>query len=276
MKIEFQRNTGTILRRPFGNFSRNGIAMSVDPAARDPGNIRYPSAPDGLTVYVVGDVHGCLDLLLQVQQRIDGDKGRSRPERTAEIYLGDYIDRGPDPAGVVSRLIARSRETNAVFLRGNHEQMLLDFLDGADCLEEWRSFGGAATLLSYGIPSELLARAVATDVVRCQLVDNLPPDHRSFYEQTGSYVQVGSYLAVHAGIRPGVSLEDQKATDLMEIRQDFLQSNNDFGFIVVHGHTPMTAPEMRRNRINIDTGAFATRRLTCLKIDKAGAHLLGS
>lgn len=248
--------------------------MSADPATLDTSKIRYPSAPDGFTIYVVGDVHGCLDPLVGVQRLIDEDRAKWHPERTAEIYLGDYIDRGPDSAGVVSRLIARARDANAVFLRGNHDQMLLDFLDGADCLEQWRELGGTATLLSYGVAASLLTRSAPTEVVRDALNENMPPEHRIFYDQTGSYMQVGPYLMVHAGIRPGVGLEDQKTADLLGIRQDFLQYDGDFDFIVVHGHTPAEAPELRRNRINIDTGAFATNRLTCLRIGEAGVSLL--
>jgi serine/threonine protein phosphatase 1 len=249
--------------------------MSADPATLDTSRLRYPSAPDGFTIYVVGDVHGCLDPLLGVQRLIDADRAKSHLERTAEIYLGDYIDRGPDSAGVVSTLIARARAANAVFLRGNHDQMLLDFLDGADCLEPWRELGGTATLLSYGVAASLLTRSAPTEVVRDALNENMPPDHRVFYDQTGSYMQVGPYLMVHAGIRPGVGLEDQKTDDLLGIRQDFLEYDGDFNFIVVHGHTPVEAPELRRNRINIDTGAFATNRLTCLRIGEDGVRLLG-
>jgi serine/threonine protein phosphatase 1 len=234
----------------------------------------YPPAPEGFTVYVVGDIHGRLDLLIGVQQRIDHDKSRTRSEHTAEIYLGDYIDRGPHSAGVVSRLIDRGRDTYALFLRGNHEQLLLDFLDGADCLEQWQALGGTATMLSYGISPSLLTRTVSAEAVRLSLNEALPDTHRHFYQQTGSYVSAGPYLAVHAGIRPGVKLEDQKTSDLLGIRQDFLQHDGDFGFIVVHGHTPVMAPDLRRNRINIDTGAFATNRLTCLRIGEDGARLL--
>ena len=234
----------------------------------------YPPAPEGFTVYVVGDIHGRLDLLEGVQQCIDGDKARTGSERTVEIYLGDYIDRGPDSAGVVSRLIDRARDTYALFLRGNHEQLLLDFLDGGDCLEQWRALGGTATMLSYGVSPGLLTRSVSAEAVRHSLIENLPITHRPFYQQTGSYVRAGPYLAVHAGIRPGVKLEDQKAADLLGIRQDFLQYDGELDFIVVHGHTPVMAPDLRRNRINIDTGAFATNRLTCLRIGEDGARVL--
>jgi serine/threonine protein phosphatase 1 len=226
-------------------------------------------------MYVVGDIHGRVDLLAAVHQRIDEDKVRTRPERTVEIYLGDYVDRGPDPAGVVSRLIERGQSTYALFLRGNHEQLLLDFLDGRDCLEQWQTLGGIATMLSYGVPTSLLSRPPSADAVRASLIQALPEAHKTFYQQTGSYVRASPYLAVHAGVRPGVTLEDQTVGDLLGIRQDFLDFQGDLGFIVVHGHTPVMTPDLRRNRINIDTGAFATNRLTCLRIGEDGAQVLG-
>jgi serine/threonine protein phosphatase 1 len=244
-------------------------------AQRSQSGMRYPPAPDGFTIYVIGDIHGRLDLLLHVQRQIDADKSRFPAAQTTEIYLGDYIDRGPGSAGVVSRLIARARDTPAVFLRGNHEQMLLGFIAGDDdCLELWRSVGGTATLLSYGIERRLLTQSVAADDVRRNLCANMPAEHRDFYDQTGAYIRAGAYLAVHGGIRPGVRLEDQKTADLLGIRQEFLQYEGDFDFIVVHGHTPAPVPELRRNRINIDTGAFATNRLTCLRIGADGARIL--
>jgi serine/threonine protein phosphatase 1 len=249
--------------------------MDADAAAVADSGVRYPAAPDGFTIYVVGDIHGRLDLLLDLQGRIDEDKARSWSEHTAEIYLGDYIDRGPDSAGVVSRLIARAEETRAMFLRGNHEQMLLDFIAGDDALlEPWRAVGGTATLSSYGVKPGLLTRWPSPGDVRDSLNARLPPEHRRFFEQTGSYIRAGSYLAVHGGVRPGVRLEDQKTTDLLGIRQPFLQYEGDFDFIVVHGHSPVRTPELRRNRINIDTGAFATNLLTCLRIGSDGARVL--
>ena len=236
--------------------------------------IQYPPAPDGFTVYAVGDIHGRLDLLTEVHDRIDADKTLSHPKHSVEIYLGDYIDRGPDPAGVVARLIERARNTHAVFLRGNHEQYLLDFLNGEDCLEWWRRLGSTTTMLSYGVEGELLSRSVPDEDVRKRFSALLPSEHRRLIEHTKLYTQIGPYVVVHAGVRPGVRLEDQRADDLLSIRGDFLRHDGEFGFVIVHGHTPVMEPDMRSNRINIDTGAFATNRLTCLRIGQDGARLL--
>jgi serine/threonine protein phosphatase 1 len=236
--------------------------------------ISYPPAPDGRTIYAVGDVHGRLDLLEKVQRRIDEDRRKLGPTRAAEVYLGDYIDRGPDSAGVISNLIERGRRTEAVFLRGNHEQVLLDFIEGESCLEEWRTFGGIPTLLSYHLDPALLARDVPEDKVRAALNAKLSGGHRQFYAATGRYCDAAPYLFVHAGIRPEIKLADQSLMDLLTIRTAFLDFGGDFGRIVVHGHTPVEKPDMRPNRINVDTGAFATHRLTCLKIDERGAQIL--
>jgi len=236
--------------------------------------VGYPPAPAGFTVYIVGDIHGRLDLLLDVQRRIDEDKARLVRGRAVEVYLGDYIDRGPDPAGVVSRLIDRARSANTLFLRGNHEQLLLDFLDGKNCLDEWLAVGANATMLSYGLARGSSSRLLAGVIIRPKLAQAIPREHRRFYQKTRSWIRLGGYLAVHAGIRPGVPLKEQKPGDLLGIRQRFLRFDGDFGFIVVHGHTPVMAPELLPNRINIDTGAFATNLLTCLKIDAEGPRVL--
>jgi serine/threonine protein phosphatase 1 len=248
------------------------IAGSLEGQGMAPGH--YPPAPDGLTLYLVGDIHGRLDLLLNVQRQIDEDRARRGAGASREIYLGDYIDRGPSSAGVVSQLIDRAAQVDTIFLRGNHEQMLLDVLQGRDSVNDWLHVGGTATLLSYGVTPRLLSRFVSSASVRRQLEAALPAAHRRFYEETRIYARLGAYLAVHAGVRPGIRLEEQVPTDLLCIRRDFLEYPGDFGFVVVHGHTPTMAPELCPNRINIDTGAFATNLLTSLRIDADGAHVM--
>jgi serine/threonine protein phosphatase 1 len=233
----------------------------------------YPPAPDGQTIYAIGDIHGRADLLAMLEDVIDADKTPSQSGQKVEIYLGDYIDRGPDSAGTVSRLIRRAKRTRAVFLRGNHEQFLLDFLDGKDCWGQWSAVGAAAFLLSYGINPNRRPTRTAAEEIRVALTEKMPPEHRHFYAQTTAYFCAGEYLFAHAGIRPGVSLHEQQSSDLLGIRQDFLDFDGDLGHIVVHGHTPVNLPELRHNRINIDTGAFATNRLTFLQIDGRGIQV---
>ena len=239
-----------------------------------PASGRYPPAPDGQTLYLIGDIHGRLDLLREVHRRIDADKALRGGGAVLEIYVGDYIDRGPSSAGVVTELLERAARVETIFLRGNHEQMLLDLLSGYDSLEDWLHVGGTATLLSYGVAPSFFTRLVSPAAILRRLEAALPDGHRRFYKETQLYARLGPYLAVHAGVRPGLPLEAQSAIDLLSIRGEFLRYTGDHGFIVVHGHTPAMAPELCPNRINIDTGAFATNRLTSLRIDADGAHIL--
>ncbi len=245
------------------------------PHARSRSTGVYPPAPHGRTIYVIGDIHGRLDLLKNVHLSIDADKRNAAgTTQTVEIYLGDYVDRGPQSAEVLSALVSRAKSTYAVFLRGNHEQLMLDFLEGEDLLNQWKVVGGVPTLLSYGLPAKLLSSDTPEERVRGALAQRFPREHFDFLADTGSYCVVESYLMVHAGIRPGVRLEDQQATDLFGIRNDFLDYGGDLGSVVVHGHTPVMEPDFRPNRINIDTGAFATNRLTCLRIGEDGPTVL--
>ena len=153
---------------------------------------------------------------------------------------------------------------------------MLDFLWGRDCLNLWKAVGAVPSLLSYGLPAKLLSGEATQEQVRAALAWSLPGEHIDFLLHTGRYCKVEPYLMVHAGIRPGVRLEDQQAADLFGIRGDFLDYEGDLGCIVVHGHTPVMEPDFRYNRINIDTGAFVTNRLTCLRIGEDGARVLCS
>jgi serine/threonine protein phosphatase 1 len=242
----------------------------------DPIRHEYPAAPDRLTIYAVGDIHGRADLLDRIHLLIDEDKTDSRSGWKIEVYLGDYIDRGHDSARVVSRLIKRSRLTDTIFLRGNHEQLLLDFLNGKDCWPEWSAVGCIPCCLSYGISPNILFGDVSETVVRQALEEHIPPEHVKFFTDTGSYCRVEPYLFVHAGIRPGVRLKDQNPADFMNIRKSFLEFEGNLGYVVVHGHTPVEFPDMRKHRINIDTGAFTSNRLTCLRIDCNGLRVFDS
>jgi serine/threonine protein phosphatase 1 len=235
---------------------------------------QFPPASDGLTIYAIGDIHGRADLLADLYRKIDADKLASQPQRVAEIYLGDYIDRGSDPAAVVETLVRRSGEVDSVFLRGNHEQLLLDFVAGEQCLDAWKAVGAIPTLLSYGVPPRLLTDTPTQEEVRRAFSERLPREHHEFFALTGAYCESGRYLFVHAGIRPGVELEYQAREDILGIRDEFLKFDGDFGWIVIHGHTPVTVPDFKVNRINIDTGAYASHCLTCLRIGEHGTSVI--
>jgi serine/threonine protein phosphatase 1 len=227
-----------------------------------------PRAPDGTRVYAVGDVHGRADLLAQINQLIHADGYARQAPRNVVVYLGDYIDRGPASAEVIDLLIDRPLPGfEAVHLLGNHEESLLRFLNDGTIIGAWMSFGGGPTLLSYGVrPPDALA---GREVVRAQdeLRQRLPERHLRFLRGLQLTHAEGDYFFAHAGIRPGVPLDRQAPEDLLWIRGEFLASPADHGKIVVHGHTITTAPEVRRNRIGIDTGAFASGHLTCLVLE---------
>lgn len=231
----------------------------------------YPPAPAGRILYAVGDIHGRADLLRRAFDRIDRDHAECAQEgEKTEIYLGDYVDRGPNSAAVLDLLIERSKVAETVFLRGNHEQVMLSFLSGGTTIEEWASLGGLPTLQSYGLSlrGEDLAKAETAAWAA------IPHQHKQFLSRTHSYCRFGHYVFVHAGLRAGVPLEAQRESDLFWIREDFLHSPSDFGAVVVHGHTPVSQVDFQPNRVNIDTGAFITNRLTVLRVGTAGVSEL--
>ena len=231
----------------------------------------YPSVTGDIKGYVIGDIHGRSDLLGRLHNKIDATL-RTKQASTVEIYLGDYVDRGPDSAGVIDRLIKRAKTNRIILLRGNHEVMFERFLNEKLDLMHWARNGGMDTLHSYGVDVRELkekTRAEAVSAVRSRV----PADHRAFLNSLCDSFSLGSYFFAHAGIRPGVSLEAQKPEDLHWIRSDFINDDRDHGAIVVHGHTPTEVPEFLPNRINIDTGAYMTGRLTCLEIDNWGLRL---
>lgn len=231
----------------------------------------YPKLPEGQRIYVVGDIHGRIDLLARVHQAIDRD--RTTANETTEIYLGDFVDRGPDSAGVIDRLLSRAEHVRSVFIRGNHEVMFEDFLEGHVEPDEWRPVGGMETLLSYGLDVRALVRAPRERWAAAARA-LVPREHRVFLAGLTDQYATGGYFFTHAGIRPGVPLDEQVPDDLQWIRDAFLGDARDHGAVVVHGHTPMMEPEFLPNRINLDTGAYLTGRLSCLVIDSEGLRLL--
>lgn len=234
--------------------------------------------PDGHRVYAIGDIHGRCDLLLQLHRKIVADvRARPGPTRRTLVYLGDYIDRGASSFDVLDVLIHAPLEGfERVHLRGNHEDLMLRFLSGRhDAI--WLHNGGDATLASYGLlaswmvaqPSEMLA-------LRDRLHAAMPSSHLAFLQALRLWHVSGDYYLVHAGVRPGVPLDRQRPADLVWIREPFLLSDDDFGKRVVHGHTITSEPDVRANRIGIDTGAFCTGRLTCLVLEGTNVGFLST
>ncbi len=240
----------------FGRWFRS--AASAQPA----------QVPGGCAVYAIGDVHGRLDLLENLLERIRSDAGQYPDDVERRlIFLGDYIDRGPASRGVVDRLLEDPLPGFAtVRLMGNHEEALLLFLDELNDGRDWLTFGGLETLMSYGVPLRALPNTeAAAAVLRLALASAVPQAHVDFFRNGALHHSVGDYLFVHAGVRPGVALEKQSPGDLLWIRDDFLRSRAPLPHrVVVHGHTICDLPQDRGYRINIDTGAFVSGRLTCL------------
>ena len=217
-------------------------------------------------LYVIGDIHGRLDLLDRLIDEIDRDAKEHRAN-CLTVTLGDYIDRGPDSRGVLDRLLSNPFPGDYVALKGNHEALLQSFLENPAVGVQWRRLGGLETLHSFGVFVAAMMVGRNYDQAAEQMRAALSPEHTKFLASLKMSLTVGRYFLCHAGVRPGVLLERQSPDDLLWIRDDFLNSTMDFGKIVVHGHTPTVEPEVLPNRINIDTGAFATGRLTCIVLE---------
>ena len=200
-------------------------------------------------------------------KRIDADLAANPARTSIEVFLGDYVDRGQASREVLDRLAARKGTFQSVFLKGNHETYLANFSSNPHILEDWQHFGGLETLMSYGIAPSINPDAAARARLAAEFDREFPESHRRFLADLKTSFICGDFFFVHAGVRPGIPLTKQREEDLLWIRKDFLTSEDDFSKIVVHGHTPVMEPEIRPNRINIDTGAYATGRLTCLKLE---------
>ena len=228
---------------------------------------RKARLPSGRRIYAVGDIHGCADLLSAVFARIDDDLKARPTAEPVQVLLGDYIDRGSNSRQVIEMLIARQRQHRLIPLKGNHEECASQFLHDPSALSRWKNIGGLNTVRSYGVTPTRSDDPRSQHEVAAALTKSMPESHRRFLQGLPLSFTCGDFFFAHAGVRPGVALQEQSQQDLLWIREDFLLHEEDFGKIVVHGHTPAREPEIRANRINIDTGAYATGRLTCLVLE---------
>lgn len=220
-----------------------------------------------MRIYAIGDIHGRADLLVKKFASIDADLANFPAETAVHVFLGDYIDRGPFSRDVLDLLIARGQRYPAAYLKGNHESYLVEFLNNPTVFVDWRQYGGLETILSYGLAPSLSADEHECAVLASSLNRALPEVHRLFLDSLKLSFTCGDYFFVHAGVRPGLALARQHEEDLLWIREDFLLHEDTFDKLIVHGHTPVMEPDIRPNRINIDTGAYATGRLTCLVLE---------
>ena len=227
-----------------------------------------PRAAKGYRAYAVGDVHGRLDLLDRLLGEIERELAERPPRKALLVFLGDLIDRGPQSAQVVERLRSyRNGRVRVVFLLGNHEEVLLRILNGdRSLIPSWLQFGGAQCLESYGADSRKIRRCTKEEALE-MIQHSIPSEHVEFLNSFVDTCRFGDYLFVHAGIRPGVSIDEQLQSDLRWIREPFLLDDSDHGCVVVHGHTISAQVEERSNRIGIDTGAYRTGILTALALE---------
>jgi serine/threonine protein phosphatase 1 len=212
-----------------------------------------------MKIFAFGDIHGCIsyleDLFLKVRKKID-------KEKDLIVFIGDYIDRGPDPAGVVDYILELRKSYRTVCLAGNHERMLLDYYFHGNNRELYFSNGGTTTIMSYGIVDTPEGKRI-----------NIPPEHLAFYRSLLPYYETDRYIFVHAGLRPGIALRDQDPVDLTWIRGEFISSDYDFGKTVIFGHTSqLFRPYVDSRKIGIDTGAVYGGKLTCLELPGIRFH----
>ncbi|MGZ9719401.1 metallophosphoesterase [Rhizobium miluonense] len=241
-----------------------------------------PAGTEGVRIYAVGDIHGHLDHLLAMQAAIAADRAQHPVERMVIVYLGDLIDRGLHSRSVIEQIAAQQNAANEtmeiVCLTGNHDAWLNEFLTDAAVLPLWGRKGGLETLASYDFSPEEVMRAmadpVAAEVMRLALVARMPQRHKEFIATLLLSYQRGGYFFAHAGVNPDRSLGEQRKEDLTWIRDRFLTSRTDFGKVVVHGHTSGPRVESLPNRINVDTGIYATGVLSCVVLEGTERHLI--
>jgi len=242
------------------------------------GGSRKPSAALGsrltfehqpAAIYAIGDVHGCHDLLTKLERIIVEDASAIDGEKWI-ILLGDMVDRGPSSAQVLDHLLAPPPEGfKRACLTGNHERMMVQFIEQPKSALRWLEFGGRETLLSYGMDPRVLESAGHSERKLKQLLQShIPEEHVNYLKHLPCMIQSTKYVFVHAGLRPGVPIAKQVENDILTIKADFLNDTTDYGFTVVHGHTPVEEPEIRTNRINVDTGAYATGRISAVRLEK--------
>jgi len=229
-------------------------------------------------IYAIGDVHGCLDLLRAAEEKVRRDVQRTNVAGLI-IMLGDYVDRGPDSRGVLDHLFTEpGNDIRRITLCGNHDDLFMRFLDAPHDHSAWLDMGGRETLSSYGMPGAYVSLdgKDSSDQLKKQLVAAIPDRHRTLLAAMPVSLRIGNYLFVHAGIRPGIPLENQSDKDMMWIREPFLTQGPQLPITLIHGHTPGHEPSYGPGRIGIDTGAYASGKLSILKLFQGEASVLHS
>ncbi len=256
----------------------NGLIQRIF-GKRERVTVANARVPDNTRVYAVGDIHGRADLIRRLHGSIRDDAANGAPDvRKVVVYIGDYIDRGLESREVIDFLLDNPLDGfESVYLKGNHEEQLLDFLDDLGVGEAWLRIGGDATVHSYGvrIPKDM-APETRLPYLQESLRHSVPQRHLDFLSRLEMMREIGDYLFVHAGINPYESLKRQTPEDMLWIRDEFLESEANYGVVVVHGHSVTDAPDIRDNRIGIDTGAYVSNNLTCLVLEGSTKRFLST
>ena len=225
-----------------------------------------PRVPEGERYYVIGDIHGRLDLYEALISSIEADDAQAGAAQTTVVLLGDLVDRGSDSAGVITRTMAWQQERRVRMLAGNHEDMFLHAFDDVGKLRQFVKHGGRETILSYGIALERY-NALSLEELLEELPRLVPESHRDFVRSFEEFIVAGDYAFVHAGIDPGRPVTEQERHNLLWIRDRFLKHGGQHSHVIVHGHTIVDEVDDSGNRIGIDTGAYRTGRLTALVLE---------
>jgi len=236
--------------------------------AKKPQSLRPTAGPPGKRAYAIGDIHGRLDLLENLLGQIETDISESGASSNHIIFLGDLIDRGPSSRGVIEKLLDyRPANASCHFIMGNHEEVLVRGLRGEPTqLDGWLRHGGDKTAESYNV-DHAYYRQQGISALEHALLSAIPESHIAFMAGFLDRIQFGDYLLVHAGVRPGIPINDQQASDLRWIRREFLESNEYHGMVIIHGHSVETEIAFHPNRIGLDTGAYRTGRLSAVRLE---------
>ncbi|MEM9469319.1 MAG: metallophosphoesterase [Pseudomonadota bacterium] len=235
--------------------------------------------PEGKRIYAIGDIHGYADELAAMHDLIRADFDSNPIDQAEIVYIGDYIDRGPKNDEVIQMLIERELDEpdfKHVFLRGNHENAMLEFMDNPKGpRKDWLDWGGLTTIINYGVQPDMNKplSAQAEDIAE-GLREKVPNSHLEFMKNSIFTYESGGYLFVHAGIKPGIPLEKQKPSDLIMIRKGFLDYHDLHSHRIVHGHTSVKEIDVLANRINIDTGLYYGRHLTAAVLEGGDLRIL--
>ena len=232
-----------------------------------------PRVPEGQRWYVIGDIHGRRDLFEALVAAIDADDAASAAAETTVVLLGDLVDRGPDSAGVIACARAWRQRRALRLLAGNHEEMFLESFTDSEMLRHFLRHGGRETVLSYGI-DRTRYNAMSLEELQAEMARIVPVEDRAFLAAGEEWIEAGDYLLVHAGINPALPLAEQRRSDLLWIRNRFLDHRDAFSHVVVHGHTIFDRVEDAGTRIGIDTGAYRTGRLTALALEGSARRII--